>query len=541
MTLLWAFLLTTSQAWAKPASIEWGDIPGAAAYEVEVSQEGTGPKIHRVSKTEWKGDLSPGLYHYRIRGVDRFKRPGQWSAKLPLVLMPPRAVELDSPPRGAEVGYFGAQPLLSLKWKPQEGVQRYRVQLWKDGRILKDEKVAGMELKLAGLPDGEFKWKVSGWLEDSQRAPASGRSKHWETESSAEWTFEQKKKQLAAPEVKFPKGLVPTPKNNKLQVQWSTVEGATEYEVKIWKVTERNANKNGRELAQANDLSVKTYRVKQTEMVAPVQGDGAYRVQVRALASMNLPAVEGPPVVQNFALSQHALYSEGSGYVALSTILAPYTYRYASPINGGTASASALSMVGRISGEYWFSSMWGMGGAAELLFFRINPRSFLGKVFELNGKMRINFGKDKWGWILQPRVGLEMRDYFAVSPTDLSNPSSADNRTSIFGPSLGFDIRKQIWEKFSLSLKVNYFIPLVVVETISTTPLNTFHAASFRNVSLGLQGAYWLGGNFGLAAGAIMELRSLGASVASSPGGSPEQIYMDGVFFFGSLIYSFGR
>ncbi len=548
MILLSALLLMhlglESSALAKTANVEWTAIAGAVVYELELVHEGDTPKTHRISKTEWKGDLPAGLYRYRVRGVDRFKRPGKWSLPQPLVLMPSQGVELESPPKGTAVQYFGNIPTVPLKWKTLDGVERYRVQVFKNGGVVLDQKVKGNSAHFTGQADGDYRWKVSGCFEAGPR--------HWETEASSEWAFEQKKKSLIARVVKYPRGTVPTPKSKKLKVQWTAVEGATLYELKVWKVTSKGPVGVSRELAALNDPAVKTYHSPATSLVIPVQGDGPYRLQIRALAAAEAPAnpgaalpppVEGPTSVENFALSQHALYSEGSGYVALSAISAPYVYNIVNSSGTPEIPPKAFALVGRLSGEYWFSSMWGMGAAAELSFFSIQGRAFLGKGFELNGKARINFGKDKWGWIIQPKVGVEMRDMFAVDEAVITDPTAAEVRYTFFGPAVGFDIRKQIFEKFSLSAKFNYFIPVIAFSSnpAEVGPVTITSDASYSNVSFGLQAAYWLGGNFGIAAGALAEFRSISVDVPTRSPGVTEQISMPGVFFFGSVIYSFGR
>ncbi len=526
-------LIGASSAFAKNAKLEWTEIVGAEGYEIEFVPEKGVKQTHRAKSASWKGDLPEGLYRYRIRGADRFKRPGTWSDALTLLLMP-APVDLDSPSSGTQLAYFGGSPQIILKWKPRDGVHVYRVRVWQGAQLVRDQKVASTSLALDGMKDGAFRWQVTGWFE--------ARPKRWETEEGDVWKFEQTRKKLEAPSLEFPRGLVATPKSGKLKLVWSPVEGASEYEVRLWR-TDGRAVPHAREPATTADRGQLLFRSKERTLVVPVNGDGTYRWQVRALASMQpgQPEVGGPVAVENFGLSQHALYSEGSGYVALSTMLAPYTYTYVSPSSGGTGSAGALSVVGRLSGEYWFSGLWGMGGAAELNMFRIASRSHLAKVFEINGKMRINLGKDKWGWIIQPKIGLEKRDYFSIGRADIIDPSRPTNYASVVGPAVGFDVRKQIWDRFSLSMKINYFVPLTVIDSVASSPISvSSNWASVRNVSLGLQGAYWLGGKFAVAAGGYMEFRSLAYTGTFSPAGQPEEVYMDGAFFFASFIYSFG-
>ena len=76
-------------AHAKAVRVKWKPLEGAVKYELQVSQGDRIVAKETLSSelTLWRGKLSPGYYHYQLRAIDRFDRPGDWSA--PKAIIPP--------------------------------------------------------------------------------------------------------------------------------------------------------------------------------------------------------------------------------------------------------------------------------------------------------------------------------------------------------------------------------------------------------------------------------------------------------------------
>jgi hypothetical protein len=263
--------------------------------------------------------------------------------------------------------------------------------------------------------------------------------------------------------------------------------------------------------------------------------DGSYTWRVRALANVDpatqQPDAVGPESSADFKLDPNVGYYEGSGYVALSTMLAPYTYSIVSPsTTNGSASSSALTF--RLSGEYYFRPQWGVGAGAENTLFQINSQNYSRKGFELFLKYRMKWGQGNRAWAFSPKLGVEERDYFEIFRPSLNLSVVGVNA---LGPSVGFDLRKQLGDKFSVGAKVAYFIPIAL---LSSSTIEKTGDASYRNISVGLQGLYWLSKHWGAGAGGFYEKRSI--SYRLNGNSNAEQVYMDGFYFFGSVLYSFG-
>jgi hypothetical protein len=273
--------------------------------------------------------------------------------------------------------------------------------------------------------------------------------------------------------------------------------------------------------------------------IVDVPNDGAYTWRVRALANIGddkVPAAIGPESTSAFNLDKNATFFEGSGYVALSTMFAPYTYSTVSP-SSRNGNASSSSITGRASAEYWFRPQWGMAGAFELTQLQIAGQAFSRKGFELVTKYRVNFGDGKYSWSLSPKLGIEERDYFEIFP---SRSSIGTFSSSVYGLQAGADLRKALTDRFSVGIKFAYFKPLLLS---SSGAKELTGDASNRNFSLGAQILYWPGRRWGLGAGAYIERRSISYLLDKPAAGvtAAEQVFTDGTFFFGSLIYSFGR
>ena len=503
---------------AKEIFIEWKPIEGAVQYDLEI-QDGEKPILKKLlDDTTWKGSLKPGFYEYRLRAVDKIERPGQWSSMHTLVVLP-IPPEPGFPKDGGKVATYRAGGGFKLKWdNAGTSVHKYQVEVKRGERIVYQGTTSDTELFVKGLRPGNYSWNVRSVVEASGRVPASMQGKKWESAPSEDTEFTVERKKLDAPVIVSPTLPMYPPSNGKLKFQWKELDGAESYEVII--------NKDG----QAG----KRYITQKPDLVAITSGEGEYTWRVRGLASVDTPSnkgVIGPQSTANFRLDRGVLFVEGSGYVALSTMLAPYDYKVVSPLANRLATVSSDAVTIRGSGEYWFKTNWAFAGALETTQFTINGANYNRGAFELMGKYRKSFSNRRYGWSFAPKLGIEGREYFEVPLT----PTSPSSKFMTLGPSIGLDVRRQFNEQWSLGAKLGYFYPIAGAPTGSKFTSE----ASYRNFSVGLQGLYWFGGSWALGAGAYVEKRSISFQPTTTK--APEQIYMDAVYFFGSLIYSFGR
>ncbi|MCM2324011.1 MAG: hypothetical protein NDJ90_12195 [Oligoflexia bacterium] len=538
LSLLVIALLLPASALGKSVRVEWKEIQGAVQYELEV-MDGSGKIAAKVNseKPAWKGDLTAGLYTYRLRGHDWMKRPGKWSLPKPLVVMPP-APELDSPKSGEAFRTFGNFGTVILKWKPVAGIRRFKVEVKSRKSVVFASRVIGDTLVLPKLAPGAYEWSVAPVMEaEAGRAPASLAGRAWDGAAESRFNFEIERQKLQAPVALSPKGMVRPPQQGRQLFEWKPVDGATSYRVQVFRVFGIN-----RGLAPVGPPL--TIDAKESSLAVRIPGEGLYRWKVAALAK---PDVVGEPIavsreaLSDFEVNRNAVFLQGTGYVAGSLMVAPYTYQAISPLAGRQFSAEASALVVRGSGEYWLRSKVGVAAAVENTAFRIDARSYNRAAFEFHGKLRLQIDDRRNGWFFAPKAGVELRDYlhliwFGTGTTTAMLESKATKYRTL-GPSLGFDLRKEFSDSWSLGGKFLYFLPLGIYGGESGTRLTP--DASLRNFSFGLQGLYWIQKEWSLAVGFFLDKRSI--SFQAPRATKPEMLYMDGSYFFGSVIYSFGR
>jgi hypothetical protein len=545
-------------AYAKKVSLEWKEIKGAKSYEIQVRRAGEVVVKKSLDDHAWSGDLGFGVFAYQIRAVDRVGRPGQWSSAKALVVAP-KPPEQEFPKNGNKVILYDPKAPVLLSWEAVEGASKYAVVVKQGKKQLQKLAVQGTKASVRGLEVGSFTWHVAAIIEATDREPAALRGKVWESPYSDEEEFEVELRQLAKVEPIFPLGVIPPSKDGKLQFEWKKVDGAEAYEVEVSELTPARAPAS----ATGPLPKSKTFVTRDRGMTIPVGLEGFGSWKVRALANVdpeNVPGAAGPHSAAEYRVNRNAQFSEGSGYIALSTLFSPYSMRMEIP-GGEVRNASSNAGTLRLSGEYYFVPQWAIGAGIEMTQFGLAARHQIfsnirqdfdlnRKTFELTAKYRMAISRDRYGWFLAARGGLEYRDYYQVRSegSSAANAHMVSDQAGVFGPALGVDIRKQLTDKLSLGAKISYFLP-ISISRLSASNGDTYELQlsgqghNRRNLSFGLQGMYWLGPRWGVGAGAYAEMRSLGYDVTASDssGATQGSITQDAFHFFGSLLYSFGR
>jgi hypothetical protein len=520
---------------AKKVKLEWKPLEGAVGYELKIQSE-TGVLIQKKTEDSlWKGDLSPGAYSYQIRAIDEVKRPGVWSEPLPLAVLP-TAPQPKFPPDGSQLEFYNPKLAVPLKWEPIPGVNSYLIELKRDGKVVSKTRVNGTQYDYQNLPPGKYSWQISAVLESGKRAPASLQGKHWETPGGETGDFKVEYKNLETPQVVSPKAIEPPPENGKLRFRWKEVEGAQLYQLHV--VQSRRSLPPGRSLASELTSAKKIY-TKDHFIDLKLPGEGTYAWGVRALANLDENQVAqavGPETLSQFRVDRNAIFHGDLGYLAASVMLAPYDYQINSPANQVQGSTQSVAFVYRLSGEYVLHPQWAIASGVDYANFQILQNSFNRLSGELFLKYRMNLTSGNYGWFFSPKIGTEFREFNEIVPSDSTQPNLGvtSNKISILGASLGFDLRKQFSESFSIGVKVGYFRPIFFIGG-SPTGSQFSGSANQRNLSLGIQGLYWLNPTWGIGAGGYFEKRSLSFSTPNQS--SPEEIYMDGSYFFGSVVY----
>jgi len=144
-------------------SLPWTPIPGAQQYEVEIARSAQfHPTVYRgkVKAAELQVQIPPGIYFFRVRGIDSEALPGPWS-DIEGFSVNPRPPEAVFPPNGAKYAQFIPEDKgIQLTWKAGiEGTQ-YDVEV-QDARG-GTQRFTAQSPQLLWRPgaSGSFNWRV---------------------------------------------------------------------------------------------------------------------------------------------------------------------------------------------------------------------------------------------------------------------------------------------------------------------------------------------------------------------------------------------
>jgi hypothetical protein len=516
-------------AFAKDVFIEWKPIQGALQYELEIQRAGKVVGHETLTENKWSGELPSGAYAYRLRAHDKLKRAGTWSEMKALAVMPESPKPL-SPREGDTVYQFKKNGPFKLKWKAVDVRAQYKVEVKRGEQVLFSKVVDGSSVSVPDLPAGEYSWQVSAFVAADGRGPANLAGRSWQSEIRTVDRFELEVMNLAAPKLISPLGTIAPPRSGVLRFKWKEVDGADRYELRIYRTPSRGV--------ASDSIKAHVFKSEDAEIALNVPKDGQYTWEVRAIAS----EIPGPKSTSDFKVDPNAMFHSDLGYVALSTMLAPYNYKIVSRLTGVQGTFSAKLTTFRLSGEYWIKEQWGIAGGLEHSDMTVLGQNISRMGAEVTGRYRVNLSDTRFGYVLMPKFGFETREYPELRPVDTTRQAFFLNKPLVFGPVLGTDLRRQFDEEFSVGLRLNYFIPLALTGVDGKLS----GGANMRNLNIGLQGLYWLTPNWGLGLGGFFDFRSM--SYDASPSqmsfratGVNQEIYMDGAYFFGSLIYNFGR
>lgn len=521
MFLLLLIALSSTSSFAKDISLKWDPIDDAVRYVLEI-QSHSGEMKKRVvkpGKNKWEGDLPFGIYTYRVHAIDRVERPGEWSEASPLVVLPSSPRPL-SPEDGADIRILEKSDSKIFKWESVPEAQEYQLSVLKDGTSVLTRTVEGTEADLRELGPGEYTWTVLPVIRAPDRAPASLAGRKWEGQASKPASFEIAYQKLDEPKAITPVGYVMPPASGKLRFQWKKVPNAKGYEVTL----EKDAEEKG-----IAPPAPKTFRVATNGMTAIVPEMGSYRWKVRALASVTSVESATSEATADFVMSPSDPDGK-KGYLGLSTLFAPYKYGVKTPAGQGFLDSQSFTL--RLAGEIWLKKGWGLGAGFQNTTAQIQGSSYSWMDLEVFGKYYVPLPKSLFGFLLLPKAGFEQRQYLFFSPAGTGTFTSGQGllakKATTLGFAMGFDLRKQFAERWSVGMKVNYFKPMTLSGVESGSTL-----AGASNLSMGLQGFYWYSKSWGFGVGGFFDRRSLSYT---SPTSGLQEVNLDSTQFFGSIL-----
>lgn len=209
--------------------LTWGDVPDAAGYTVEISDN------PGFSKTVWTADttqaiavpevlLPDGSYWWRVRAVDAAGTQGVWSDVARVAKTWPNQISgtrVAATPAGAAASFTALNPYLF--WNPVPGAKSYDVQV-SPGNQFNNVVFTGINIPepfatpgaVGALPDDTYNWRVRAHDPNDNLGP-------WTVASTftKDWT---------RPNQLTPADGVTT---GNLMLSWDPIDGAQKYQVQI--------------------------------------------------------------------------------------------------------------------------------------------------------------------------------------------------------------------------------------------------------------------------------------------------------------------
>lgn len=114
---------TQESADLKRVKLAWDEVEDSKSYELEIYKEEVLLLQEKLTSLMWQGDLGPASYKYRVRAIDEFNRPGEWTAlasfsvKIVKTKVNPDVVKKKLIERNASLGIHAAWS--SYKYKNQ--------------------------------------------------------------------------------------------------------------------------------------------------------------------------------------------------------------------------------------------------------------------------------------------------------------------------------------------------------------------------------------------------------------------------------------
>lgn len=512
---LFTFVLLLGQyslfAWGAGVTLKWDPIKGSTKYEIEILYGSGKVETHEITvgektQTEWKGKLSFGYYRYRIRGWDKFDRPGEWSEPYEAKVAPssPETVK-----QAQEIRLTPAGATILLQWKPSKGADHYLVKVIDSDGKVDVESTATSEFKLTVKQPGKFTWSVTAQI-SKFRLPASIGA--IESEPSEGGAFSVAYPKLEAPQ--FLKTIVKEGNNRTehIRLAWLPVNEAIAYEVEF-----EPKEEEGKESSRKSEH----FLVKH-EVLGVTLPRGEYQVAVRAVASENgEEAFRGPQSFQSInweaidGVARRPMHAE----VSLGTSLLPYQYEDDSGLRNLTAQNEGTAANLDLRLKFNRGPSWGIVFQGTYTGFKIQGEKIselstsLGATYSLVGKTPSDL------WKVSLNSGIKFRQMFDIASSGDGNILEPSISTlSSLGPFVGTGVTRKLTSSIDLGLVAEWYLPIAAVSLPSGTSSNL----SLSNIRTEIDASYWIGRAQTIVLGLTLDHQTMSYHFLSES--TPEQI-----------------
>ena len=141
-------------------SLSWEEVQKAKGYDFEICDGDTCFMRKQTTKNNTALDLKPGIYRFRIRSLASDRLKGPWSEFKTFTLKPNPPV-LKNPifyknPKSED------QTLIELHWIEPQLADYYLIRIWKDEKVLSDEKTERKNnFKIEAADSGRYRFAIA--------------------------------------------------------------------------------------------------------------------------------------------------------------------------------------------------------------------------------------------------------------------------------------------------------------------------------------------------------------------------------------------
>lgn len=410
---------------ARTVTLGWDALKKAASYEIEVRGPDSAARTFETFDAEWKGELKPGRYVFRVRALDRRGVAGPWGAEETFSVKV-AAAKYVRPAPGSESLVDDERPVSTeFAWLASKGADRYLFRV-RGGEFEKSVETRETSVRV-DLPVGAaYKWSV-------QTISASG-----ERSDEQPVTYVLLSRAAGRPIFDVPASEFVR------RITWKIPELADGTDIGLQRLDpEKNEWIDARE----------TFFTKDGEFAFPAEWPGGrYRISAWAVK-------QGRPISRKSEMefsvfggdrspaseTRHALESyfgrDSGRFFHANSVFSSVDYQSVSAVYNTRQSFAAVTGTANLGAGYMWGGNRGVRGSVDLGGIVIDGKNSLRKGFELSYVQRHRLGdfSDSRWW-----AGLTYEDL-----VDVVKPVTRDEAEVSMIPVPGVVVGGDVWYAFT--------------------------------------------------------------------------------------------
>lgn len=443
----------------KTLTMEWEPVAGSFGYEIDVYQlsKQNGSKnigMYKVKSTEWKAELTPGKYQFRIRTLDIRGVPGVWGEMIPFSVTAPAPELLKPSKEFFQQSNQESDDWVDFEWKQVTGATSYSLEVTAldNSEVIKLETIdPNYKLK---LPVGrKYSWRVISLDDDKNEGDPT----------KEEFTFILSGRKIIKPEIITPENEFET------ILRWTKPNNASNYDYLLerknlkgtWETVEQKKS------VQKNEFEI-PQKIKGGQFRLKVKAHGMYRIS-SDIATLEFPVYDGDRSVQGIetAKIRQAMEKDKNKYLIASYLISYLRFNGENRESGNRLSYSVLGGTGRLGYGFMPKGKWGFVGILDYSGVTINKKNYTYSSIEAQAVWRSYIG-----------IGTQVRVFGGVFIKELPESSAFDSQDVVvtniqqMGPLLGSQVWMSLTSKYGLQINAQTNLGLIKLKTPNNRALS---------------------------------------------------------------------